>query len=211
MKTKYKWNKDPEPKAEAIGKLEEQISRLQNLIPCKHGGEIPPQIIQSPWLKIPPSFLLHWPLRSTQQYPPPSSFQTHLHLLLHSRIGAPFHHFCLSHLESLCLHKTSNHPNFIQSLDTLFGTAISKWRGKVHSLLESSMWKDLQWRNIHFICLYPTHSPDEKQWFSSLVTWRKERGQVYLNSLPSSTQILLPVGSCFSLFFQTLIFLVRGV
>lgn len=98
VKTKYSWNLDQEPKAEARGKSEEQICKLQNLLTCKHGGESPPQKVSSTWLIILPSFLPHWTLKSTQQYPPPSYIPDLTSTSRHtsSRIGAPLILFALA-------------------------------------------------------------------------------------------------------------------
>lgn len=46
VKTKYEWNMDLWAKAEAVGRYEEQISKSQNLLPCKHHGRNPTLGIQ---------------------------------------------------------------------------------------------------------------------------------------------------------------------
>lgn len=202
VKTKYSWNLDQEPKAEARGKSEEQICKLQNLLTCKHGGESPPQKVSSTWLIILPFLTpldtqVHSAVPTTQLHSRP-----HFHLSPHFlQNRCPFNPLCLSHLESLCLYKTSNHSTFIQSLNTPFGTAITKWRGKVHSVLEFSTRRDLPWRNIPIVGLCPTQPPDKEQWLN-LVTLRKETRQVRFSPFPSSTQNLLPARSCFSLLLQ---------
>lgn len=134
------------------------------------GGEIPSQTLSSLWLDNssffpnPLTIHVHSAIPSTQLHSRP-----HLHMSHHtnSRIGSPFNHICLSHLESL---QDIKSLYLYRAPETLFGETRQEARflyqhleqchhqmkGKVHFLLlEFSMKRDLLWRNISDMSMLP--------------------------------------------------------